>query len=187
LFNALEVLLHFRYTSTEIREGTIEHFRTYLQKQDTKAIASYQLELNRSSLIEMHNISDPEEYLNKMSRSTSIEIAIDNRGLWGDIFCIHWASNWLKIPIRVWSKSRMKSYLHFNLNLSTNTYDILFHDENPLAGHFEPLLCKKTIHRSPTLQENKVNEVHMFESTYGESSFETLCQLQNNEYNVSCL
>ena len=104
MFNALEVILHFRYTSTKIREGTIEHFIAYFQKQDTEAIASYQLELNSDLLIEMHNISELEEYLNKMSRSTSIDIAIDNRGLWGDIFCIHWASNWLRIPIRVGRK-----------------------------------------------------------------------------------
>jgi hypothetical protein len=31
----------------------------------------------------MHNISDSEEYLNKMSRSTSIDIALEDRGLWG--------------------------------------------------------------------------------------------------------
>ena len=42
----------------------------------------------------------------------------------------------------------MKIYLHFNSNLSKDTYDILFHDENPIVGHFEPLLCKKIISTS---------------------------------------
>ncbi len=32
LFNALKVLLHFRYTTIEIREGIIEHFRACLEK-----------------------------------------------------------------------------------------------------------------------------------------------------------
>ena len=59
LFNALQVLLHFRYTSTEIREGVIEHFRACLEKHDEEAIRSYELELNTCSLIEMHNVNDP--------------------------------------------------------------------------------------------------------------------------------
>ena len=59
LFNALQVLLHFRYTSIEIREGTIEYFRACLQKQDKEAITSYQIELNSFSLIEMHSVNDP--------------------------------------------------------------------------------------------------------------------------------
>ena len=59
LFNALEVLLHFRYTSIEIREGIIEHFRACLQKRDEKAIESYQVELNSHSLMEMHKLTDP--------------------------------------------------------------------------------------------------------------------------------
>ena len=44
IFNALQVLLNFRYTSIEIREGTIEYFRACLQKQDKEAIMSYQIE-----------------------------------------------------------------------------------------------------------------------------------------------
>ena len=34
----------------------------------------------------------------------------------------------------------MKIYIHFNLNIDTKTYDLLFHDEHPLDGHFEPFL-----------------------------------------------
>jgi hypothetical protein len=60
-------------------------------------------------------------------------------------FCVHWLSKWLNIPIQIWSKTQMKPYLHFNSNLNNNTYDILFHHDNPLAGHFEPLLCKRHI------------------------------------------
>ena len=59
LFNTLQVLLHFRYTVTAIREGIVEHFRACLQKQDNEAMRSYELELNSDSLIEMHNLNDP--------------------------------------------------------------------------------------------------------------------------------
>jgi len=81
LVNALQVSFHFRYTSTEIREGIIEHFRTCLQKQDKKEIASYQLDLSICSLVEMHKISDLDEYLNQMTRLTSINITPHDRVL----------------------------------------------------------------------------------------------------------
>jgi len=74
LFNALQVLLDFRYTATEIRQGIIEHFRACLEKQDEEAIRSYELELNSNSLIEMHNVNDPEIYLDKMCKSAVIDI-----------------------------------------------------------------------------------------------------------------
>jgi len=90
----------------------------------------------------MHNISNHEFYLDKMSRSTSTDIPLESRGLWGDIFCTHWLSNWLKIPISVWSKMNMGIYLHFNSSVATNTCNILFHEEDPLNDHFEPLLCR---------------------------------------------
>ena len=78
-------------------------------------------------------------------------------------------------------------YLHFNWKLPTYTYNILFHDENWLAGHFEPLLHKRNIITSSNFEENEVEKNHMSESTYGKSCFETLCQLHDNEYNVVCL
>ena len=187
LFNAFEVLLHFRYTSIEIRERVIEHFRACLQKRDEKAIESYQVELNSHSLMEMHKLTDPKVYLNKMSKSTTTNIAPNDRGLWGDGFCIHWASNWLKIPIQVWLKTKGTVYFHFNWKLTTYTYGILFHDENWLVGHFEPLLWKRNIITSSNFEENEVEKIHMSESTYGESCFETLCELHDNEYNVACL
>jgi hypothetical protein len=135
LFNALKVILHFRYTSIETREDIIEKFRACLQKQDEEAIKSYQLELNSYSLMKMHKLNDPEVYLNKMSKSTGANIALDDRGLWGDDFCIHWASNWLKLPIQVWLNMQGKIYLHFSSKLPTDTYGILFYDEIWLVGH----------------------------------------------------
>ena len=138
-----QVLFNSRYTSIELRKGTIEYFRGCLEKQDPEAITSYKHELHKESLIEMHNIHDPEVYLQKMSISASSNLPIETRGLWGDIFCIHWVSNWLIVPIRVWSKTQAWCYLHFNSTIGTNTFDILFHDENPINGHFEPLLHKE--------------------------------------------
>ena len=38
LFDALVVLMHFRYTSTEIREGAINHFRVCLESDDLAAL-----------------------------------------------------------------------------------------------------------------------------------------------------
>ena len=87
--------------SIELREGTIEYFKSCLEKQDPEAIASYENELNTCSLMEMHGVNDREVYLHRMSKSTSIDIASCDRGLLGGIFCIHWISNWLKISIRL--------------------------------------------------------------------------------------
>ena len=72
LFNAMEVLLEFTYTSLELRKGTIEYFQTCFKKQDMESIESYQKELNAFSLMEMHNANDPKAYLQKMSRLASI-------------------------------------------------------------------------------------------------------------------
>ena len=88
----------------------------------------------------MHNISKCEIYLEKMARYASNNIPLGSRGLWGDIFCIHWLSNWLKIPIRFWSKTKIRIYLHFNSSVAKNTHDILFHDKDPLNGHLKPLV-----------------------------------------------
>ena len=210
LFDAFHVLLHNRYTSIELRNGAIQHFKYCLQTNDKEALVSYQHELNTYSLMEMHNVNDPEVYLEQMSKSASSLLPLEDRGLWGDMFCIHWLSKWLSIPIRVWSKTKMKPYLYFNSTLVNNTYDILFHDENPLAGHFEPLLCKKQIHmindhlhtEKTTRYENidhqwiqiqnrmlanGLERACGFNSADGETSFQTICHLTENEYDAPCL
>ena len=81
-----------------------------------------------------------------MSISTSNILPLKDRGIWGDMFCIHWLPKWLNIPIRVWSKTKINPYLYFNSTLANNIYDILFHDENPRVGHFETLLFKRQTH-----------------------------------------
>ena len=80
MFDSLQVLFNSRYTSIELRKGTIEYFRGCLEKQDPKAITSYKHELHKESLIEMHNIHDPKVYLQKMSISASSSLPIETRG-----------------------------------------------------------------------------------------------------------
>jgi len=79
LFDSLELLLDFRYTSVELRKGTIEYFIDCLEKQDSEAILSYEHELHEASLKEMHNISNREIYLDKMARSASNNIPLASR------------------------------------------------------------------------------------------------------------
>ena len=148
--------MYNRYTSIELREGVIQHFEVCLPKKDREALVSYQHELNKYSLMEMHNVNDPKIYLQRMSKSASTTLPLEQRGLWGDIFCIHWLSKWLNIRIRVWSITQMKPYLDFNSSLNNNIYDILFHDNNPLAGHFEPILCKGKINSINSQQDKEM-------------------------------
>jgi hypothetical protein len=75
--------------------------------------------------------------------SASSNVNENERGLWGDTFCIRWLEKWLNISIAVWSLMRKTKYLHFNKNANADPYCILFHDANPVSGHYEPLLYKK--------------------------------------------
>ena len=72
MFDSLQVLFKSRYISIKLREGTIEYFKSCVEKQDPKEITSYKHELHEGSLIEMHNIHDPEAYLRKMSISSNL-------------------------------------------------------------------------------------------------------------------
>lgn len=75
-----------------------------------------------------------------MQKTANPKITNDELGLWGDIFCIQWLSKWLNIGICVWSSTMGKKYLHFNEFLTSKPYSLLFHDVNPVSGHFEPLI-----------------------------------------------
>ena len=81
-------------------------------------------------------------YLERMRLSTST-ILHGQHGLWGDTFCIRWVSKWLKIAIAIWSTTTKQKYLHFNNNITKHTYSILFHDKNPIGGHYKPIISKK--------------------------------------------
>ena len=51
LFDCLQVLLKCKYTSIELRKGTIKYFTSFLEKHDLEAITSYKHELHEESLI----------------------------------------------------------------------------------------------------------------------------------------
>ena len=88
LFNAFEVLLHFRYSSIELRNGIIDHFLNCLQQNDTEQKESYQYELDPIMLYQLHGIHDVDTYLRRMHFSSSNSNFQYERGLWGDTFCI---------------------------------------------------------------------------------------------------
>jgi hypothetical protein len=93
----------------------------------------------------------------------------------------------------------MKIYLHFNLIITTNKYGVLFHNEDPINGHFELFLCKndtitsssfdlqkKILHKlidldiiksKEFMEVKKLCRVPMFKIIYGESAFETIYYL----------
>ena len=81
LFNAFEVLLHFRYSSIELRNGIIDHFLNCLQQNDTKAKESYQYELDPIMLYQLHRIHDVDTYFRKMRFSASNSNFESERGL----------------------------------------------------------------------------------------------------------
>ena len=99
LFDLFEMLLHFRYTSNELRNALIDHFLFCLKNNGVEAIHSYQYELAPQFLYELHRVNDIATYLHKMNYSASTNIKESERGLWGDTFCIGWLVKWLDISI----------------------------------------------------------------------------------------
>ena len=70
LFDTLQVLFYFRYTSIELRNGLIDHFLECLGKNNTEALESYQYELAPDFLYQLHGISNIETCICKMHLST---------------------------------------------------------------------------------------------------------------------
>ena len=143
LFDNLQVLLHFCYTSIELRNGLIDHVLECLGKNNIEALESYQYELSLDFLNQLHGISNIETYLCKMRLLASMALNEMQRGQWGDTFCICWVAKWLNISISIWSLTRKNKYLLFNPTANINPYCILFHDANPSSGPYGPLLYKK--------------------------------------------
>lgn len=133
LFDCFQILLHLRYTSTELRNGTIDHFIHCLNNNDPEALLSYNNELDPQALYELHGIASAEIYMQRMRLSAVPRLDSKEYGLWGDLFCIKWLSKWLNVQICVWSSTTKSKYLHFNEESQGNTYSILFHDENPIC------------------------------------------------------
>jgi hypothetical protein len=142
LFDAFQVLLHFRYSLVELHHGMVDHFLLFLHNGNIDALESFQYELGSEFLYQLHDIHDVGAYLSKMWLYASANQPENERGIWGDTFFIRWLANWINISITVWSVTRKRRYLIFNKNASRDLYCILFHDNNPLGGHYEPLLYK---------------------------------------------
>jgi hypothetical protein len=143
LFDTFQVLLHFCYSSIELRNGLIDYFLTSFKSGDAEALQSYEYDLEFDFLRQLHGIHDVSTYFSKIRLFASPVLPAHERGLWGDTFCIRWLSNWLNISVGIWSLTRKTRYLLFNKTTSDNPYCILFHDANALSGHYEPLLYRK--------------------------------------------
>ena len=63
IFNAIEVLLHFPYTSTKLRNDTIYHFLMCLEHSHIEALESFNCELAPDIMYQLHGICDIETYL----------------------------------------------------------------------------------------------------------------------------
>jgi len=144
LFDTFQVLLHFRYSSTELCNGLIDYLLTCFKNGDAEALQSYEYELESDFLRQLHGIHDVATYFSKMRLFASQVLPAHQRGLWGDTFYIWWLSNWLNISVGIWSLTRKPRYLLFNKTASDNPYCTLFHDVNALSVHYEPLLYKKS-------------------------------------------
>ena len=92
----------------------------------------------------LHSVLDVDEYLDHMSQTAFQPNKKNLYGLWGDIFSIKWFSNWLKVPVVVWSLTKQTTYLHFNNKTPGYCYNLLFHDKTPTTGHFEPFLSYRS-------------------------------------------
>jgi hypothetical protein len=143
LFDTFQVLLHFLYSSTNLRNRLIDYFLGCLKNGNTEALESYEYELESDFLRQLHGIHDVTTFVSKMWLYASPILPAHERGFWGDTFCIRWLSNWLNISIGICSLTRKTRYLLFNKISSDNPYCILFHDGNVVSGHYEPLLYRQ--------------------------------------------
>jgi hypothetical protein len=141
--------MHFKfyciycYSSTDLDNGLIDYFLGCLKNGDVEAFELYQYKLVSNFLFQLHGIHDVTTYFSKMRLFTFAIIPAHERGLWGDTFCIWWLPKWMNISIGIWSLIRETIYLLFNKIASCDPYCILFHDDNPVSGHYEPLLYRK--------------------------------------------
>jgi hypothetical protein len=97
LFDAFQVLLHYRYSSTELHNGLIDHFLACLENGKVEALESYQYELAFDFIFQFHGIHDVITYLSKMRLFESATLPPRERGIWQDTFCIQWLAKWMNI------------------------------------------------------------------------------------------
>jgi hypothetical protein len=101
LFDAFQVLLHFRYYSPDLHNGLIDYFLGYLKNGDAEALDSYEYELESDFLRQLHGIHDVTTYFSNPWLSASPVMPAHERGLWGDKIFIWWLSKWLNISIGI--------------------------------------------------------------------------------------
>ena len=138
VFDSFFVLLHFHYTSTEICKSIVSHIHFFLSHHDPRALESMCIELLVESIKQLHDVDYLETYLQGLS--TSYAHCSSMCSLWGDPFCIKWFSICLSILVNVCLYTNGKCYISFNLEIDQYQYNILFHNQNSICGHFEPLL-----------------------------------------------
>ena len=187
----------------------IDHFLYYPKINNTKSFLSYNYELDLHTLYALHGLTDVDTYIQRMHLSTTSTTSCNEVGLWGDIFCIKWLSKWLNIQVSVWSSTRKSKYLHFNNASDRHAYSILFHDQDPLHGHFEPLIHKHQFPfpqgtnfstnppmphapTNPSLKASQASQYSFYTnvssiSNCGDSLFNAIASLTNGEFDSHSL
>ena len=113
-----------------------------MHNEDHEAIHSEITELSTEFIQEFHGVDNSQTYLARISLYAYFSPPQNRLGLCGDVFYIEWFAKWLSIPIQVWSLKKQRVYLHFNPHISGYQYNILFDDQNPSNGHYEPILSQ---------------------------------------------
>lgn len=144
LFESFAILIHFRYTSTKIRHGIVNHFWHCLSNGHDYALHSFNTELTLGYLQYLHHDNDIEMYLEGLSKLSSI-FAPSTISLLEDVLHIKWFSKSLSVPVNVWIFTNDQAYLRLNSNINGYQYNILFHNQNPTCGNFEPLFLHNTV------------------------------------------
>jgi len=80
-FDAFQVLLHFRYYSTNLRNGLIYYLLVCLKNGDVEALESYEYELEYDFLRQLHGIHDVTTHFSKMQLSASPILPTHERGI----------------------------------------------------------------------------------------------------------
>ena len=81
LFNTFQVLLHFRYSLTDLRNGSIDYFLGCLENGDVEALELYQYELAFDFLFQLHGIHYVSTYFSKMRLCAYETLPPHERGL----------------------------------------------------------------------------------------------------------
>ena len=79
LFDTFQVLLHFQYSSTKLRNGLIDYFLAYFKNGDVEALQSYEYEMEQEAQFLARQIENPPFKNSSPQRSMSICILRNSR------------------------------------------------------------------------------------------------------------